>query len=625
MPNYSIVSNAVFQPFSYQELAAPLDRQELYHEKLAEEYDKLSSQADILEAMGANDRDKTSGTYSRYKAYSDALRQEADNLYANGLNSESRQRLSDLRRRYNQEIIPIQNAWNKREQEADMQMKASLQNPSLMFTRDARTSTLDDYIKNPTGGFGVVNGANITAQMSTMAKNLEKQIRSGKKEGIDDYTYNYITQYGLDENIIRNWRDSPVLTKMFEQVMKANGVTPEALQGSMNAQDIIDKSTGYAEMGMWNAMGEDKSQMVDNYYNRAMLNYDLDIRKEREKAAIAAEAAGGGGDEDLFSVQQGTLPIATADKNIDNVVADSAKAFGWKRDDKSRTGYTPGRVSIKSGEMGGGTRFSYIPDVQVSIFDNNGRVRRWNDFREEAIKNANAAFKNRYNETMSNDERTRFINQVKKQFTQAVGTARNLGLDTKKGYTSQDLVNALNKQKASGAAGYINGYNWNHKNSDWNSTAQNINVREIKKVDHNGKFTFDSKQHTLSELLDTSSDAKINKAKGEVHAFITGMDGQEGVIFTVGKRQFFAHRDALANSNRYGGIAFDLIKQANANAKKAERLKTSDPNEAYTLEREAAYQTQQAISMLDAGFSMINASPTQKTVDIPTAKQNNAE
>jgi hypothetical protein len=84
MANYSLVVNSTFQPFTYQELAAPLDREELYHEKLAEEYDKLSSQADVLEAMGQNDRDKNSGTYARYKAYSDKLRQEADDLYRFG-------------------------------------------------------------------------------------------------------------------------------------------------------------------------------------------------------------------------------------------------------------------------------------------------------------------------------------------------------------------------------------------------------------------------------------------------------------------------------------------------------------------------------------------------------------
>ena len=77
MPNYSIVIDSTFKPFTYQELTAPLDRAEAYHEKLAQEYDTLSSQADILEAMGKDDRDKESGAYNRYKAYSDSLRKEA--------------------------------------------------------------------------------------------------------------------------------------------------------------------------------------------------------------------------------------------------------------------------------------------------------------------------------------------------------------------------------------------------------------------------------------------------------------------------------------------------------------------------------------------------------------------
>lgn len=290
MANYSLVVNSTFQPFTYQELAAPLDRQELYHEKLAEEYDKLSTQADVLEAMGHNESDKNSGAYSRYKAYSDKLRKEADDLYKFGLNTESRQRLSDLRRMYNTDIVPIQNAWSKREKEADDQMKAQLQNPSLMFTRDARTTTLDDYVRNPTGGYGVINGANITAQMAGMAKNLAKQVRSGNRQNIDDYTYNYIEKYGLDENLIRNWQDSPTLSAMFKQVMESNGVTPEALGGSANMQNIIDKSTGYAEMGMWSAMGEDKSHIVENYGARLEAQKQKELEVARIKAGIENSA-----------------------------------------------------------------------------------------------------------------------------------------------------------------------------------------------------------------------------------------------------------------------------------------------------------------------------------------------
>ena len=164
-------------------------------------------------------------------------------------------------------------------------MKAQLQNPSLMFTRDARTTTLDDYVRNPTGGYGVINGANITAQMAGMAKNLAKQVRSGNRQNIDAYTYNYIEKYGLDENLIRNWQDSPTLSAMYKQVMESNGVTPEALNGSSNMQSIIDKSTGYAEMGMWNAMGEDKSHIVEDYGAR------LEAQTQKEIAVAQAKEA----------------------------------------------------------------------------------------------------------------------------------------------------------------------------------------------------------------------------------------------------------------------------------------------------------------------------------------------
>ena len=311
MANYSLVIDSTFRPFTYQELAAPIMEMSNYHEKLNDEYDKLSQQADVLEAMGKNERDKNSGTYARYKAYSDALRKEANDLYRFGLNTESRQRLSELRRRYNTDIVPIQNAWNKREEESKMQMAASMQNPSLMFTRDARSTSLDDYVNNPQGGFGVINGANITKQMADMAKNLEKQVRGGHKEGIDEFTYNYIRDYGLTADMIRDWRNNPTLTRMFGQVMQSNGVTPEALEGSLNAQSIIDKSTGYAEMGMWSAMGESKDHITENY--GARLNAQM--QKEMAVAIAKAQAAGGAGgnasgtmDESLYE-----LPMAAAD------------------------------------------------------------------------------------------------------------------------------------------------------------------------------------------------------------------------------------------------------------------------------------------------------------------------
>ena len=303
MPNYSLTINSQFRPFTYQELAAPLDRQDAYHEHLMEQYEKLSSQADILEAMGANDRDNKSGAYSQFKAYSDNLRNERDLLYKHGLDPNSRLRLAEMRRRYNTEIVPIQNAWTKREQEADMQMKAQMQNPSLRFTRDARTSTLDSYIANPTGGFGVVNLNAISADMAAMAKSLEGKIKRGEKvDGIDSVTYNYIQQYGLDESTINRWlkdpQSNPTLTNMKNQVLAKHGVTAEALQGSDNAISLMKEAENAANMGAWASIGKDTSQLhEDRAKVMAMQHYyhELEAENDMNRRIRAAKETQGGG------------------------------------------------------------------------------------------------------------------------------------------------------------------------------------------------------------------------------------------------------------------------------------------------------------------------------------------
>lgn len=293
MPNYNLVVNTTFQPFTYQELAAPLDRAEMYHEKLAEEYDKLSSQADVLEAMGQNDRDKNSDVYNQYKSYSDDLRKAAEELNRVGLNTESRQALTDMRRRYNTDIVPIQNAWRKREEEADMQIKAQLQHPELRFTRDAANTSLGEYIKNPEGGFGVVNLNNITAMASDAFKNLAKQIRGNKKNAIDKYNDLLITSYGVDPNLIRDWQNNPnassTLTSVLHEVLAANGLTTEDFLNTPNGSRILAEATAAAKRGAWSAVGEDKTQILDNFEARENYKYNLNNPNPLDDGAMPSE------------------------------------------------------------------------------------------------------------------------------------------------------------------------------------------------------------------------------------------------------------------------------------------------------------------------------------------------
>lgn len=291
MPNYNLVIDSTFQPFTYQELTAPLDRSEAYHERLAQEYDNLSSQADILEAMGKDDKDNKSGSYSKYKSYSDALRREAEDLYRYGLNVESRRRLSNMRRAYNTDIVPIQNAWNKRIEEAKAQQTAKANNPFLRFSREAANTDIDYYVNNPTGGYDVVNLESVYKTASNAFKNLSKLKREGKLEAIDPYTNAFVREYGIDPNLIVEWQRDPsksnLLTSIVEQSLVMNGLNSEAFANS----PVKDEARYAAMSAAWDAVGDSKEQVIEDYGSRAALNDYYSTKQKLLTSQLAAKGA----------------------------------------------------------------------------------------------------------------------------------------------------------------------------------------------------------------------------------------------------------------------------------------------------------------------------------------------
>lgn len=312
MPNYSLVANSTFQPFTYQELMMPIERQNQYFEKLAEEYDKMSSQADVLEAMGSSDLDKNSGTYNKYKAYSDNLRKERDNLYANGLNMDSRQRLSDLRRMYNTEIVPIQNAWQKREQEAQMQMKARMDAAArgidIRFSRDAANSSLDSYMQNPNQGFQVINGQQITNEVANQFKGLASQVQSDGKgnyfikgKALSPIEYSIITQKGMDWNQYQDFANNPNDPRF----ANLRGI----IENTLNAHGIrnFDENTyndmfRYGAQGVAAGVGARDVQLHTDAYAKDLMNFQQQVAlqdRAHQHAINLARAKGeiGGGNE----------------------------------------------------------------------------------------------------------------------------------------------------------------------------------------------------------------------------------------------------------------------------------------------------------------------------------------
>ena len=282
MANYSLISNAVFQPFTYQELTAPLDRSELVHDQLDEQYDLLAEKADLLSRLEGSLIDKDSPITQQYRNYRNNISDEVNALNKYGLNPASKSRWHDLRRRYGQEIAPIQQMWNKREEEVKLQDAAVNADPSLVFTRDARQSPLEFYRDNPLGGYKAYSGKMFADVVSRVAKNLKEVARQGangkyiQMSHISPEMYELVVKNGYTPEQIDNWRNDPILTNIMATALNSMGITPDNL--GTEYERIKDKMVSWGEMALTDAIGkptisnaEDKPYMkgLEHRYHEA--------------------------------------------------------------------------------------------------------------------------------------------------------------------------------------------------------------------------------------------------------------------------------------------------------------------------------------------------------------------
>ena len=89
MPNYGLVVNSKFRPFSYQEMLAPTLQATQAHQALEDAYSELEMKANTLETVLNKERDPE--LYQQYREYIDALGSVSDELARNGLTPTSRQ------------------------------------------------------------------------------------------------------------------------------------------------------------------------------------------------------------------------------------------------------------------------------------------------------------------------------------------------------------------------------------------------------------------------------------------------------------------------------------------------------------------------------------------------------
>ena len=301
MANYSLTVNSTFNPYSLQELL-PIYQANAQAQYQAEEaFSQLQMKADQWEKLANNAQD--TDVYNTYKAYSNQLKAAADDILNNGINTTSKRNLMNMRAQYASNIIPIEEAYNKRQQQAQVLWQARLQDPTLI-AQDPSELGLSYYMKNPTYTPQSYSGKLLTAQSAQAAQNLAKTLSSyGKGEPIDSYTNTFIQKHGLTRDDIQKYLNgettatNKVLGAIYQQVYDSSQI------GNWANENQRRQAANFIKQGMWSAIGQDTVQAMENFEARE--NYKL----QQQLALMQAQQQQ---QDQLFAINE--VPIYTPEE-----------------------------------------------------------------------------------------------------------------------------------------------------------------------------------------------------------------------------------------------------------------------------------------------------------------------
>lgn len=260
-----VITGSKFKPFSYAELIQPIQLAEAAHQAVEDQYNELSTKANVWENI-ASEQDSPY-TYNMYKTYADDLKYQADQLATSGLTPASRQGLNNMRTRYSQQIVPIEQGYAAKVRDIEAQKQAKLKDNTLMFDREAAFTNLDDYVRNPNLSYTAYSGQTLASQTSQMARNLAKELKEYKKgKPIDAYTNTFLTKYNVSSDDVlyaiehpNDKRSNKALRAIMDAAVNASPIP------SWGDMDTLDRAYQYAGMGLWDAIGEERVTPIENY------------------------------------------------------------------------------------------------------------------------------------------------------------------------------------------------------------------------------------------------------------------------------------------------------------------------------------------------------------------------
>ena len=286
-----------FNPLSFDEMAKPLIMYKQEADKLEEEMNKYEEQGDVIGSLINPTSDiEANKLYTTFK--NNAISATND-FYNNGLNSNTRKNLLNLKRNYAENMTKIQAAYAAREAERKLQTEMRAKDPTMMFSRNANYESLDSYLtgKQPTSipvsgdylyqqglraGAAASSRQDISVEAKKALGNTYWQLKT--EQGFTDTeALNYMEKHPMFGTIISTIKAGSNIDKLspVDQEIASKSIINGFLTGMTDKQDIDFKPVVNVKVNTGTTRSGDSTTNF-NRFERVSLPSDVNNASTRE-------------------------------------------------------------------------------------------------------------------------------------------------------------------------------------------------------------------------------------------------------------------------------------------------------------------------------------------------------
>ena len=261
-----LTSNAVYQPFTFEELLKPLAMYTEEYRNVEENIADLESKSELIKRYAMED--PNSEAARMYTEYAQNLDKQVEALVKYGLPSVNRRSLYNLRSQYASNITPIEIAIARRAEDAKSQQEARMKDPTLFLSRDASMTSLDDYIRNPNLSYTSYSGDMLAKQVAEQTQGFANKLRNVAVSGTaDPYVNAFLENYGYTMEDVRQAMQNPqgvagmgILNDIVNNVVAQSGIHTWD-----NWDEIKGEVYRHAGRGLVAGIGKDNLSFREDY------------------------------------------------------------------------------------------------------------------------------------------------------------------------------------------------------------------------------------------------------------------------------------------------------------------------------------------------------------------------